>query len=122
MTANDADEDVQAAIAGELRLLDPAARDLPDEVGALLDPDFSEFGASGRRWTRQEIIEDLAAEQTGTGQAMIVAVSDLAGIRLAEGIVHVTYTSQDATRRCHRSSIWRRTCGGWRIYFHQGTG
>lgn len=82
---------------------------------------FSEFGASGRRWTRQDTIESLAAEQTVTGQAMIAAVSDLAGARLADDVVHVTYTSQSATRRCHRSSIWRRTPAGWRVYFHQGT-
>jgi len=52
---------------------------------------------------------------------MIVDVCDLAGVHLADGIVLVTYTSQGGTRRCRRSSIWRRTSAGWRIYFHQGT-
>ena len=41
--------DIQAAIACELRLLDPAVRRAADQVEAMLDPEFVEFGASGRR-------------------------------------------------------------------------
>jgi hypothetical protein len=121
VSADDLDDDVQAAIVRELRLLDPAVRCAPDEVAALLDPDFSEFDASGRRWTRQEIIDALPVEEASPRQGLIFAVSDLAGVSLAEGIVHVTYTSQGQARRCHRSSIWWKTPTGWRIYFHQST-
>jgi hypothetical protein len=126
MSVDDHDEAVRAAIAGELRLLEPAVRQSPELTGELLHPDFVEFGASGRRWSRAEMIESLAAEQSPAvsspaGQDAVATVSDLAGTRLADDIVLVTYLSQRESRRCHRSSIWRRTADGWRVYFHQGT-
>jgi hypothetical protein len=116
-----ADDDIQAAIAGELRLLEPSVRQDPGEVAALLDPEFFEFGASGRRWERDAIIAALADEQAAPGEAAVADVSELAGIRLADGVVLVTYTSQGQDRRCRRSSIWRETPAGWRVCFHQGT-
>lgn len=46
---------VEAAIEGELRLLDPEIRRSPELVGTLLHPEFHEFGASGRIWDRASI-------------------------------------------------------------------
>lgn len=119
MIPDEADDDVRAAIAGELRLLEPSVRRAPGQVEALLHPDFFEFGASGRRWDRREIVAALAAEPTP--EAGRAVASELAGVRLADDIVLVTYVSQAGTRRCRHSSIWRRTPAGWRVYFHQGT-
>ena len=48
--ADESERAVQAAIEAELRLLDPAVRASPSLVLQLLDPDFTEIGASGRRW------------------------------------------------------------------------
>jgi hypothetical protein len=36
-------------------------------------------------------------------------------------VVLLTYVSESGDRRSNRSSIWRKTPGGWRLYFHQGT-
>jgi hypothetical protein len=116
-----ADADVRAAIAGELQLLKRSVRQDAEKVDALLHPDFFEFGASGRRWDRREIMEMMAAEPARSSDDHDVAVSDLAGLRLANGLVLVTYTSQDRQRRCRRSSIWGRTGAEWRVLFHQGT-
>jgi hypothetical protein len=49
MDSPPADQDVQTAIDLELRLLKYEIRAEPGEVDRLLHPDFSEFGASGRR-------------------------------------------------------------------------
>jgi hypothetical protein len=38
---------LQAAIDGELRLLEPEVRASPAQVSKLLDPDLTEIGASG---------------------------------------------------------------------------
>ncbi len=55
MAVHDAEEDVRAAVTGELRLLEPAVRQDPAQVEALLHLDFAEFGASRRRWRRAGI-------------------------------------------------------------------
>ena len=79
---------------------------------------FIQFGASGRRWERREIVAALAAERAPEAERAVT--SELAGVRLADDIVLVTYVSQAGSRRCRRSSIWRKTPTGWRVYFHQG--
>jgi hypothetical protein len=115
-----ADRNVQTVIELELRLLQPQVRAEPQEVESLLHPDFSEFGASGRRWGRTETIAALAAEQPG-GELPSITVTEIVGTRLADDVIHLTYVSQRGGRRGRRSSIWLRTQDGWRVYFHQGT-
>ncbi|MEU1915301.1 nuclear transport factor 2 family protein [Streptomyces massasporeus] len=110
---------VESAMEGELALLTPKVRRSPDRVGALLHPDFHEFGASGRHWSRAAIIASLAAT-TETG-ARPVAVSTLRGVQLAPDLVHLTYDTEYDGSRAHRSSLWRRTAGRWLLYFHQAT-
>jgi hypothetical protein len=110
---------VEAAMEGELALLTPKVRRSPDRVGALLHPDFHEFGASGRHWSRAAIIASLAA--TTEPGARSVAVSALRGVQLAPDLVHLTYDTEYDGSRAHRSSLWRRTEGRWLLYFHQAT-
>ena len=119
MTPDQRDADLQLAIDGELRLLQAQTRQTPAEVAALLDPEFFEFGASGRRWSRPAIIEMLASESSEGGEVAVAL--DVAATRIGPGIVLVTYISENDERRCYRSSIWRRTATGWRVVFHQGT-
>jgi hypothetical protein len=110
---------VEAAIEGELKLLDPEVRRSPELVGALLHPDFHEFGASGRHWDRASIIAMLAAtDEPGVRPSV---TSGMKGVQLAPDLVHLTFDTESNGRLVHRSSLWRRTEGGWLLYFHQGT-
>jgi len=125
MDALPADQDVQAVIELELQLLKSEVRAAPGDVEALLHPGFSEFGASGRRLGRTEMIAALAAEQPGAeqpgGEEPAITATEMTGTRLADDVIHLTYLSQRAGRRALRSSIWLRTPDVWRVYFHQGT-
>ncbi|MEV8566476.1 DUF4440 domain-containing protein [Streptomyces sp. NPDC051322] len=110
---------VRAAIDGELRLLDPDVRASEALVTELLDPAFTEIGASGRLWDATSIL-------TVTGSGSVdpespVEVSEMSGTVPAPGVVHLTYLADNRGRRVRRSSLWRRTSTGWRMYFHQGT-
>jgi hypothetical protein len=117
--ADESEQDVQAAIDGELHLLDPEVRACPDRVLELLDPKFTEIGASGRRWDAESI---LAVTSGGSvSPESPVEVSEMSGVVLAPGIVHLTYLADNQGRRARRSSVWRLTETGWRVYFHQGT-
>lgn len=81
-----------------------------------LAPNFVEFGRSGRRYTRGEI---LAAE-VGDIDA-VLPLRDLRFRRLGGGVVLVTYQSEVDGHHANRSSIWRLTDGAWQMEFHQGT-
>ncbi|ROQ59653.1 hypothetical protein EDD93_7053 [Streptomyces sp. 840.1] len=120
MNGNDEEErSVRAAVEGELRLLDPAVRALPDAVTELLDPEFTEFGASGRRYDRTSILAVTSAD--GEGTPVAAAATGMSGRLLAPGVVHLTFVTERDGRRVRRNSIWRRTGARWRLYFHQGT-
>lgn len=110
---------VKAAMAGELRLLDPAVRSSADLLAQLLHPEFTEIGASGRLWTRSEIIVSLVEDSRKSTEP--IKATDMAGRLLAPGVVHLTYVSDNGGRRARRSSVWLWTEEGWRAYFHQGT-
>lgn len=108
----------QDVVDAELALLDPQVRVDADRVEELLDPEFTEIGASGRLWTRDETLAALAAEPAGGPPA---DVDGLTVTEVADGVVLIRYVSDRAGRRARRSSLWRRTEGTWRLLHHQGT-
>jgi hypothetical protein len=120
------DRIVDDATAAELRrlemlLMDPGIRRKREQVDALLHEDFVEFGASGRVWTRDAILELLA-----TGDYTAPHVEEFACAALASHLVLVTYRAihtqdQQLHTATLRSSIWVLESGTWKIRFHQGT-
>lgn len=109
------DTDAVAALERELQTAEcraDAAR-----VDALLAADFEEIGASGRRWTRTEILALLADES----DAAEIEMSDLRTDLLGEDLALVQWESRRGERRARRTSLWRREDGGWRLRHHQGT-
>ncbi|MFF4911003.1 nuclear transport factor 2 family protein [Streptomyces sp. NPDC001260] len=110
---------VQAAIDAEMRMLDPEVRASPERVLELLDPEFTEIGASGRRWDVESILTVTSGGSVSAESP--VEVSEMSGVVLAPGVVHLTYFADNRGRRAWRSSLWRLTETGWRMYFHQGT-
>ncbi|MDT9689050.1 nuclear transport factor 2 family protein [Streptomyces sp. P9(2023)] len=122
MDEKDAAEQVAEAIAGELRLLEPSVRSSRALSRVLLDPDFVEVGASGRRWTYEEMLAALPEMQGASGDGPRYEPSELTGRLLAPGLVHLTYETHIDGRHARRSSLWRRHDDGtWRMYYHQGT-
>ncbi|KAA0935295.1 nuclear transport factor 2 family protein [Streptomyces apricus] len=127
---DDAADDVEQAIAGELRLMDPRVRSSRELAGRLLDPEFVEVGGSGRRWTYASMLDALAGLTGSSQDGPRYEPSDIRGVPLAPGLVHLTFeTLLDGVRTRH-SSIWRRHGGhadggdgggGWRMYYHQAT-
>jgi ribonuclease HI len=106
----------------EEALLDPVVRSDRTRVGELLTDDFVEFGSSGRRWTRDEILDLLAGETPAP-----IHMADFECVLLAEDVVLITYRAWRTDARAGiefsslRSSIWTKKPGGWRLRFHQGT-
>lgn len=83
--------------------------------------DFWEVGASGRRYSRDDVLAELERRQA----APTVDVWEATGFHcreLAQEVYLLTYTLlQDNSRKTRRSTIWQRTREGWKIVFHQGT-
>jgi hypothetical protein len=116
-------DDVNQAIACELQLMDPLVRASRERAGQLLDPDFVEVGGSGRRWTYETMLAELLGHPGSSHDAPRYEPSDISGVLLAPGLVHLTFRAVLGERRTRHSSIWRKGDGdtGWRMYYHQAT-
>lgn len=101
----------------ELTLLESDTRRDRARVLDLLHADFIEIGASGRRWTRDEIVDALAAEQIRDAPR----TDEWRFLELATDIVLVTYRLHTHIGASLRSSVWDTTTGTPKIRFHQGT-
>lgn len=118
---HDQHPDIAEAVARERALHDPAVRLSRSLAEDLFDPDFIEVGASGRRWTYEEMLAALPALHGGEDGPPIVATA-FAGTVLAPGVVHLTYETVIDGRHARRSSVWRRDAAGTlRLFHHQGT-
>jgi hypothetical protein len=102
-------------IALERELLTTQCRADRQRVADLLHADFREYGASGRVWTRAEVIVSMADAPSVSGEA-----ADFCSQELAEGVVLLTYRIT-GTRPSLRSSVWVLTAERWQMLFHQGT-
>ncbi len=105
----------------ELLLMDPVVRRDRERVAGLLTEDFTEFGSSGRVWTRDSTLALLTTE---TYKAP--SVEDFVCRMLGENVALATYravrmkaTGERAVTL--RSSLWTRESGNWKMCFHQGT-
>ncbi|MEW1905887.1 nuclear transport factor 2 family protein [Streptomyces sp. NPDC086147] len=117
--------DVAEAVEGELRLLDPAVRLSRPLAAELLDPEFTEVGASGRRWTYEEMLAALPDMAGDPEDGTHYRPSAVTGTPLAPGVVHLTFETVRDGHRARRSSVWRRAPeadgGRMRMYYHQAT-
>lgn len=107
----------------EISLHKHSVRNDSAKVGLLLHDSFVEFGQSGRRFNRVEMLKFMqSGNSTGEvwSQGFVLA-------EIGNDVVLLTYRSAHVgeagtlSRHSLRSSIWQRMLAGWQIRFHQGT-
>lgn len=82
--------------------------------------DFWEIGASGRRYSRDYVLQTLAAREEDPVEDHW-QTADFHCRELARDVYLLTYTLLQAGRTTRRASLWQRSGAGWKIVFHQGT-
>jgi len=83
--------------------------------------DFWEIGASGRRYSRAYVLDELERRHA-VPHADVWETMDFHCRKLAPDVYLLTYTLlQDKNRKSRRATIWQRTGEGWKIVYHQGT-
>jgi hypothetical protein len=90
-------------------------------MGSMLAEEFREFGASGRMFTRVEMLAELAGETERE-----ISLRDFEVEVLAESVALTTYRAERRELGAEpleslRSSVWVEREGRWQIVFHQGT-
>jgi hypothetical protein len=87
-------------------------------------PDFWEIGASGRRYSREYVLNELEKRYQNSSRNLEedLQAEDFRCQELVPNLYLLTYTlTQQKTRKTHRSTIWQKSTEGWKIVFHQGT-
>jgi len=87
----------------------------------MMAPDFWEVGASGRRYSRESILNELERRYSGEYVESPLEATEFHCRNLAEDVYLLTYTLCQGERKTRRATIWQRTDTGWKIVFHQGT-
>jgi len=83
--------------------------------------DFWEVGASGRRYSRAAVLDELE-KRYAVPHVDVWKATDFHCRKLADDLYLLTYTLlQDGKRLTRRATIWRRTAEGWTVVYHQGT-
>jgi hypothetical protein len=89
---------------------------------AMTAEDFWEVGASGRVYTRQQVLDVLEQRyNNGAYTDDPWQTSDFSCRPLAENIFLLTYVLTQGTRKTRRATLWQCSPRGWKILYHQGT-
>ena len=86
----------------------------------LLAPEFWEVGASGKKYSRQFVL-DVLDERQRNPVAEAWQATNFYLQEVAANTFLLTYTLQQSTRTTRRSTLWRDTPTGWNLVYHQGT-
>lgn len=92
-----------------------------EELARMTVEDFWETGASGRRYSREFVLDELERRMAAPRQALW-KISDFYCRKLADNLYLLTYTLlQDGTRLTRRATLWQKSSEGWKAVYHQGT-
>ena len=106
----------------EVELLQPSVRKSTDRLNELLADDFLEFGASGSRYNKHDVLEHLSKLDE-----VKYTVHDFATVQISPDTILATYRAEkkglDSGEKSFslRSSLWQNRNGQWQVFFHQGT-
>lgn len=90
----------------------------------MTEADFWEVGASGRRYSRDHVLDVLEDRHQVASHLALEdtwEVIDFACKELGSDTYLLTYTLLQGQRKTRRATVWRRSAAGWKILFHQGT-
>jgi hypothetical protein len=82
--------------------------------------DFWETGASGRRYGRAAVLDELERRYSGPYPDEW-KTQEFYCRKLAGSVYLLTYTLFQGQRKTRRATIWERAPEGWKIVYHQGT-
>jgi hypothetical protein len=87
----------------------------------MIAAEFHEVGASGRRYSREYVLDMLEQRHSAPHEDVLEA-SGFECVWLGGETYLLTYDLvQDRVRHTRRSTIWRKGPEGWQIVYHQGS-
>ena len=95
---------------------------------SMMDAEFWEVGASGRRYSREYVLEEVTKRYENPEYRGIHSppentweTKDFQCRAIAPNNYLLTYTLVQEDRVTRRATLWQRYSTGWKILYHQGT-
>ncbi len=106
----------------ELSLLKPEVRSSTEALNKLITDDFIEYGSSGKKYTKKDILERLPS----TLEKCEYLVTDFNVKIQSSNIVIATFKTERTSNGTDkvislRSSHWRKTDNQWQMFFHKAS-
>ena len=86
----------------------------------MIEASFWEVGASGRRYSREYVL-DVLEERSKDKAGESWKAEDFHCLEIAADNYLLTYTLFQDERVTRRATLWRRYGEDWKIVYHQGT-
>lgn len=109
------DRDLALVVGFEKELLSDQVRSDGARVRQLLHPEFTEFGSSGRIWTRNRMLVEIGP------LPVRMRYEPIGAERLGPDVILLRWRAVSGHAQWLRSSIWQLHEGQWRLRFAQGT-
>ena len=87
---------------------------------AMTHPDFWEVGASGRRYSREFVLDTLETRAPDPEESKWLT-REFQCREIAADNYLITYILHQGKRITRRATLWRKTAAGWKALYHQGT-
>ena len=106
----------------EIELLQPKIRKSKERLNELLADNFFEFGMSGDKYTKQDILNILPQSK-----GIRYEGTDFESVEISPNTILLTYRASVENTNTNkkiwtlRSSIWQKRNDNWQMIFHQGT-
>jgi hypothetical protein len=92
------------------------------DFAAMTAEDFWEVGASGRTYSRDQVLAILEQRHADPQwREAPFETSDFHCRCLADDVYLLTYQLRQAERCSRRATVWHRSNGSWIALYHQGT-
>jgi hypothetical protein len=90
---------------------------------AVMAPDYWEVGASGRIYSRADVLDVLESRYADPAYDPMEGheVSDFTCRAVTDDLWLATYHLRQGDRDTRRVTVWRNAAGRWVLVYHQGT-
>lgn len=93
-----------------------------EKFAAQMHDSFYEIGASGRKYSREQILDTLEARYASPAPfSEHWVIRDAECHELAPDTYLLTYELTLNQRSARRATLWQRSKNDWKICYHQGT-
>lgn len=97
--------------------LSPDARQSNQKISEVLDDEFFEFGSSGGIIKRS----DFDGDGSLNDDEYYITAFEVRPLGPEAVLTFYLLENRTTGTWSHRSSVWKKRQGGWKLYFHQGT-